>query len=156
MTTGTMRPQSMGERYCALFLGVLFLIVGIAGFVPALISLPGTAAANIPADVADPYAAGYGYVFGLFPTNLVHNLVHLIVGLLGIASYSTLRASRLYNRCFAIAYALIATMGFLPVAQTTFGLMPIFGNNVWLNASTAVAAAYFGFVIPSQAESQIS
>jgi hypothetical protein len=47
---------------------------------------------------------------------------------------------------FAIVYAASAIMGLLPFTNTTFGLMPIFGNNVWFNALTAAAAAYFGFV----------
>jgi hypothetical protein len=32
-------------------------------------------------------ANGYGYLFGLFPVNLVHNLFHLLIGLLGIGAY---------------------------------------------------------------------
>lgn len=143
--------ENMAERYCALALGVLFLLVGIAGFIPGLVSLPGGATSSVPVDVApDAYSAGYSYVFGLFPTNLLHNLVHCAVGLLGIASYTSSSSARLYNRGFAIAYALIAIMGLLPITKTTFGLMPIFGNNVWLNALTAAVAAYFGFAQPAQ------
>ena len=142
--------ENMAERYCALALGVLFLLVGIAGFIPALVSLPGGDTSSVPVDVApDAYSAGYSYVFGLFPTNLLHNLVHCFVGLLGIASYTSSSSARLYNRGFAIAYALIAIMGLLPITKTTFGLMPIFGNNVWFNALTAAVAAYFGFAQPA-------
>jgi hypothetical protein len=143
--------ENMAERYCALALGVLFLLVGVAGFIPALVSLPGGATSSVPVDVApSAYSAGYSYVFGLFPTNLLHNLVHCAVGLLGIVSYTSSSSARLYNRGFAIAYALIAIMGLLPITKTTFGLMPIFGNNVWFNALTAAVAAYFGFAQPTQ------
>jgi predicted membrane channel-forming protein YqfA (hemolysin III family) len=51
---------------------------------------------------------------------------------------------------FAIAYILIAVMGILPFTNTTFGLMPIFGNNVWFNALTAIAAGYYGLIIPNK------
>jgi hypothetical protein len=34
--------------------------------------------------------------------------------------------------------------------ETSFGLMPLFGNNVWLNALSAIATAYYGFVIPAK------
>jgi hypothetical protein len=47
-------------------------------------------------------------------------------------------------------------MGLLPMAQTTFGLMPIFGNNVWFNALTAAVAAYFGFFQPTQTRAQMN
>jgi hypothetical protein len=142
----------MSERYCALSIGILFAVVGVAGFVPSLVSLPGASAP----DMVDPsttnmLAAGYTYVFGLFPTNLLHNIVHIIVGSLGVVSFTSLGGARLFNRGFAIAYALIALMGLLPFANTTFGLMPIFGNNVWFNALTAAVAGYYGFVTSAQA-----
>ncbi len=139
------------ERYCALVIGVLFLILGIAGFIPAFVSLPGTTASYIPANMAHgAYSAGFGYVFGLFPTNFLHNLVHCAVGLLGIASYTNATSARLFNAAFAVAYIIIAIMGLLPFGKTMFGLMPIFGNNVWLNALTAIAAGYYGLIIPNK------
>jgi hypothetical protein len=147
---------NMAERYCALIIGILFAVVGIAGFLPGLVSLP-PAGAPVPVDASpNLYAAGFGYILGLFPTNLLHNIVRIIVGSLGIASYTSSGGARLYNRAFAIAYALIAIMGLLPIAQTTFGLMPIFGNNVWFNALTAAVAAYFGFVQPTQTMAQMN
>ena len=71
---------------------------------------------------------------------------------MGIAAASTGNA-KLYNRGFAISYVLIAVMGIIPLAQTTFGLMPIFGNNVWLNALSAVIAGYYGFLTDKPATS---
>ncbi|MBD2778447.1 DUF4383 domain-containing protein [Iningainema tapete] len=142
---------NMLERYCALIIGIVFLLLGVAGFIPGLVSLPGTTASYVPPDqTSSAYAMGFGYVFGLFPTNFLHNIVHCAVGLLGIASFTSLSGTRLFNLSFAITYILIAIMGLLPFANTTFGLMPVFGNNVWLNALTATAAAYYGIVIPSK------
>jgi hypothetical protein len=151
-----MNRENMGQRYCALIIGILFAVIGLAGFVPGLVSLPPTGAA-IPVETSpNIYSAGFGYLFGLFPTNLLHNIVHIVVGSLGIVAYTSSGGARLYNRGFAIAYALIAIMGLLPVAQTTFGLMPIFGNNVWFNALTATVAGYFGFVQPTQTMPQMN
>lgn len=139
------------ERYWALIVGMTFLILGIAGFIPALVSLPGTDVSYIPPGMAhSAYSLGFGNVFGLFPTNFLHNLVHCTVGLLGIASYNSLISARLFNRAFVVAYTAIAIMGLLPFTNTTFGLMPIFGNNVWFNALTALATAYYGIVIPAK------
>lgn len=144
----------MSERNCALILGVLFTVLGVAGFFPALVSLPSpdvAGAAPLSTAYGDAYVKGFGYLFGLFPTNLMHNLIRLSVGLLGMAAASkTVSGARLYNRFFAISYLLIAIMGLLPFANTTFGVMPIFGNNVWFNALTAAIAGYFGFVVPSK------
>lgn len=41
-------------------------------------------------------------------------------------------------------------MGLFPFSNTTFGLMPIYGNNVWLNGITAAIVAYFGFSKPTE------
>lgn len=143
----------MSERNCALILGIVFTVLGIAGFIPALVSFPSAEVAGtapLPINMGDTYVQGFGYLLGLFPINLMHNLVHLAVGIFGIAASTTLGGARLFNRFFAISYLLIAVMGLMPLARTTFGLMPIFGNNVWFNALTAIAAGYFGFAVPTQ------
>jgi len=70
----------MRTRYLALILGIVFLLIGILGFVPGLRSLP----SNAP-EIA--VTSGYGYLLGLFPINTLHNIVHLTVGLLGIAAF---------------------------------------------------------------------
>lgn len=146
-----MDKLNMAERYCALVIGILFLILGIAGFIPALLSVPGTNASYIPADVAPgAYSAGFGYLFGIFPTNFLHNLVHAAVGIFGIASYTSASSARVFNRFFAVSYILIAILGMIPAANTVFGLMPIFGGNVLLNGLTAVAALYYGIVLPAK------
>jgi hypothetical protein len=41
---------------------------------------------------------------------------------------------------------LLAILGLIPATNTMFGLVPIYGNDVWLHAGTALIAAYFGFV----------
>ncbi|GBE94423.1 DUF4383 domain-containing protein [Nostoc cycadae] len=145
------QTAKMVERYCALTIGILFLLLGLAGFTPALVSLPGTSESFVPLDASpNAYAAGFGYIFGLFPTNFLHNLVRCAVGLLGIASYNSAKSARLFNGTFAIAYLAIAIMGLLPFAKTFFGFMPLFGNNVWVNFLSAIASAYYGLVIPSK------
>lgn len=55
-----------------------------------------------------------------------------------------------YNQGFAIAYAAIVLFGLIPATNTTFGPMPIYGNNIWFNALTGVLAAYAGFAKPAE------
>jgi hypothetical protein len=65
------------ERLCALILGSIFLLVGIAGFLPGFMSFPGDAPVTevvVPRLISPD---GYGHVFGIFPTNFVHNAVTL-------------------------------------------------------------------------------
>ncbi len=148
-----------GEKRCALALGIIFTVIGIAGFIPDLVSLPAGAvgasgpitADEIPATAGANYAAaylrGFGYLFGLFPTNLLHNILHLAVGLFGLYSATGDRGAFNYNRFFAISYLGLAVLGLIPAANTLFGVMPIFGNNVWFNGVTGAIAAYYAFVV---------
>ncbi len=138
------------ERAVALILGIIFLTVGIAGFMPQFMSLPGSAPVG---DIYIPRLSssdGYGHLFGLFPANYIHNAVHIVVGLLGIAAATSFSGALVYNQGFAVIYAAIVIFGLLPITNTTFGFMPIYGNNVWFNALTGVLAAYAGFVKPAE------
>ena len=125
-------------RYFALVYGIVFLLVGIAGFVPGLMTPP-----QAGADVA--VATEFGRLFGLFPVNVLHNLVHLAFGIWGLAAYRTLSAARIYARSVAVIYAIFAVMGLIPRLNTTFGLIPLYGHDVWLHAMLALVAAYFGW-----------
>ncbi len=142
--------NSQGERRYSLILGIIFLFIGIAGFIPAFLTIPEQVGSDIPVNAAPSlYTLGFGYLFGLFPTNFAHNIVHCLVGVAGIAASTDDRGARAFCRIYAYLYALLAILGLIPFGHTLFGLMPIFGNNVWFNGLTALIAAYFGFVKPS-------
>ncbi len=135
----------MMTRYFALAAGIVYLLVGVLGFIPALNPVPGGTGPH--PDLA--VTAFYGHQLGLFPINILHNVVHLLIGLWGIASYRTLTGARMFARGLAIFYTLLAILGlpFMPgIIKTTFGLIPIYGADTLLHIGTAVVAAYFGFV----------
>lgn len=123
-------------RISALLLGILFLLLGIAGFVPGFVTLPAG---------HDAYL-GNGYLFGIFPTNYFHNAIGVLVGLWGIAAFTSLSGAIVFNRIFAIIYGAQAILGLLPFTNTLFGTMPLFGNNVWFSVIVAAIAFYFGYV----------
>jgi hypothetical protein len=89
---------------------------------------------------------GYGHALGLFPVNTLHNIVHLLFGVWGIVAYKSYGGSRSYFRVVAVVYGLLTILGLLEPTRTTFGLVPIYGNDVWLHALLALVAAYFGWV----------
>jgi hypothetical protein len=77
--------------------------------------------------------------------NVLHNVVHLLFGVWGMIAAASIDASRTYARSVAIVYAVLTLLGLIPATNTAFGLVPIYGNDVWLHALLAGVAAYFGF-----------
>lgn len=124
----------------ALVWGIVFLAAGIGGFVPGLTS---------PHEHPDVAVTSWlGLAFGLFPVNVLHNLVHILFGVWGLAASRSYDGSRFYARTVAISYALLTVMGLISVGRiyTTFGLIPLYGHDVWLHVLLALPAAYFGFM----------
>jgi hypothetical protein len=124
------------ETFARIF-GIVFLVVGVGGFVPGLTQ---------PHDHPNlAVEAASGMELGLFPVNALHNIVHILFGVWGLVAARTFSAARTYARVVAIAYALLTILGLIPATNTTFGLVPIYGHDVWLHALLAGVAAYFGF-----------
>lgn len=136
----------MKTRYFALVLGIGFLAVGILGFVPRLLTMP----EGQPALLIE---IGHGNLFGLFPVNILHNLVHLIFGVWGVVVWRSFAASRVYSRSVAVIYAVLTVMGLIPGLHTLFGLVPLHGNDIWLHAVITIAAGYFGYAPVASVES---
>jgi Domain of unknown function (DUF4383) len=128
----------MSTRTFALIFGIVFLAVGILGFVPGVVQ---------PLHPGHPDVAGNaGQLLGLFPVNELHNAVHILFGVWGLAASRSLGGSVNYARGVAIIYAVLTVAGLVPNLDTMFGLVPLYGNDVWLHAVLALVAAYFGWV----------
>lgn len=127
----------MSTRTFALLFGILFLAVGVLGFVPGMVQ---------PLHEGHPEVMGNaGQLLGLFPVNEVHNAVHILFGLWGLAASRSLGGSVTYARGVAIIYAVLTICGFIPALATGFGFVPLYGNDVWLHGLLALVAAYFGW-----------
>lgn len=122
--------------------GIIYILVGILGFVPG-ISPP------VPADVAQahPLLIGLGYnnVLGLFTVNAIHDLVHILVGIWALVAAASIGASRSFFRSITVVFVLLVVLGIIPATATLFGLAPLFGADVLLHVLTAVVAAYLGW-----------
>jgi len=121
----------------ALLVGLVYLVAGLLGMVPAMLTSP-------PADVPPAtFTILYGYLLGLFPANIMLSGMHLLVGIWGIIAARGHAA--LYARAVALLFGTLAVMGMIPILNTFFGWIPIHGHDVWLHGITAALAAYFGW-----------
>ena len=128
-------------RAFALLFGSAFVTAGVTGFLPGFTSGPPTGATNLE------ITAAYGYLLGIYPVNAVHNLLHLGFGIAGFAAYFGRLSIGRYARVVAVILGALAVMGMVPGLRTTFGLLPVFGHDIWLHSLEALIAGYVGFVV---------
>jgi Domain of unknown function (DUF4383) len=128
--------MSWAQRFALVF-GGIYLLVGILGFIPPLVS------GEIPGAIGGPFT---GYLIGLFAVNWFHNLAHLLIGAAGLATYRNPIGASTYALVIGVAYALLFLLGLLAQQVATLGgLLPL---NAWddlLHLLTAAVAlgAYF-------------
>lgn len=117
------------QRMAQIF-GVVFILVAILGFVASGTSMD-----------ADPETAAK--VLGLFPVNLLHNIVHLLFGIWGLAASRSFEGSVSYGKIGGVIYLVLAVLGV--VAPDGFGMVPLGGHDIWLHVVLGVALAAAGF-----------
>ena len=117
------------QKTAALF-GAVFLLVGIAGFL--------TTGTSMHADMETAPR-----LFGLFPVNALHNVVHLLFGVWGLAASRSFGGARSYAQITGVAYLGLAVLGF--IVPEFFGLIPIGGNDIWLHLLIGAVLTAVGF-----------
>ena len=123
----------------ALIFGIAYLLAGLLGLVPAALQPP-------PPDAPPThFTMLYGYLLGIFAVNVLLSAVHLAIGALGIAAWRGMTNPLVYARSIALLFGVLAVMGLIPGMSTLFGVLPLYGHNVWLHAGSAAIAAYFGW-----------
>ena len=82
------------NRLVALVIGLVLLLTGIIGFFVPVKS------------------GGVQELFGLFDVDTVHNLIHVVSGVLGIVA-AFMGWSRTFNRAFGIIYIVLGLLGLI-------------------------------------------
>jgi len=129
----------MNTATFALIFGIAYLGAGLLGLIPAALMPP-------PADAPPThFTLLYGYLLGLFPVNILHSAVHIAIGAWGLMAWRGMASAKVFARSLTLFYGALAVMGLIPGMNTLFGMLPMYGHDVWLHAGTAVVAAYFGW-----------
>jgi hypothetical protein len=129
----------MNAPVVARILGLLFLVAGVAGFVPWVAPAAPFGAPVISLDVA------YRMLAGIFPVNAAHDAIHLFFGIWGLLAGIRFGSAVLYCRVVALIYAVLVVLGAIPITGTLIGVAPIYGWDIALHAIAALLAAYGGF-----------
>jgi len=118
------------QKLAAVF-GVVFILVAIVGFLA-----PGGMAMQ-PTDPATAAKA-----LGIFPVNLLHNLVHLLFGIWGLAASRSWGGSRQFFVWGGTIYVVLTIAAF--ISPSGFGLVPIGGADIGLHCLLAIVMLAIG------------
>ena len=143
------QPLVVLTRYFALVVGAAFAAAGVAGFLPVFTLHPPSDAPQLLVNTSS------GLLLGLFPVNIVHNLFHFGWWIAGLLSSRTYPSALRFTRYFGVTLAVLTFMGLLPPLRTGFGLIPLYGHDIWLHGLEAVIAIYLGFVAPQKSQRPI-
>ena len=129
----------MNAPLIARVLGLLFIAAAVAGLLPWIAPVAPFDAVVVTLDMQ------YRMLFGLFPLNLGHDLVHLIFGIWGLVASRRFDGAVIYLRVLAWVYLVLVILGAIPITNTLFGIVPIYGWDVALHALIVLIAAYGGY-----------
>ncbi len=138
-TTSTVRAETMTPiQWIALVVGAVFILVGVAGFIPGLTqNLDAIAWAGNESDAS---------LLGVFDVSVLHNLVHLAFGLLGVAAA---RAS-IWARTFLIwggaTYLALAVYGMVIDRASAANFVPLNTADNWLHIGLGAGMVGLGLI----------
>ena len=136
-TAATSRRTNVQKA--ALAFGVVFLLVGILGFIPGVTS-----------NYDQLSFAGHhseAKLLGIFQVSALHNIVHLLFGLAGLAFSRTVSAARNYLIWGGVVYALLLLYGLFIGHDSAANFVPLNTADNWLHAFLAVAMIGSGFAL---------
>ena len=112
--------------------GIVFLAVGILGFVPGI--------------TKDEM------LLGTFHVNAVHSIIHIVSGAIFLfASMAGAAAASLWFKVFGLVYAVVAVLGFMNPNGPLLGMVSNNPADTWLHVGLAAAMLLIGFTAPKQA-----
>lgn len=120
----------------ALIVGIVFLVVGVAGFIPGLTH----SAEHLHGAGADSEAQ----LLGVFQVSVLHNLVHLLFGVAGLAAAVKPRLSRLYLVLGGLVYLILWIYGLIAVNNDQINFLPVNDADNWLHVGLATGMILLG------------
>jgi hypothetical protein len=118
----------------ALLFGVVFLLVGILGFIPGITS-------DAPGDFAGDESEAE--LLGLFQVSVLHNIVHLLFGIAGLALARTWDGARNFLIGGGVVYLLLWVLGLIGLADW----VPVNSADNWLHFVLGVAMVGAGYLL---------
>ena len=130
----------------ALVVGVVFLLVEILGFVPGITS-----------HYSDMTFAGHNSMaklLGIFMVSVLHNIVHLLFGIVGIAIARTAKAAKTYLIAGGVIYLVLWLYGLVIDKMSSANFVPINTADNWLHFALGVGMIGLGVALGRRVATQ--
>jgi Domain of unknown function (DUF4383) len=137
MTTST--RQTHPVRLAATVVAAVFLVVGIAGFIP-----------GITTDYDGMTFAGHestAMLLGVFHVSILHNIVHLLFGVVGLVMARTVSGAVGFLIGGGVVYAILWIYGLVIDHNSAANFVPVNGADNWLHLVLAIAMIGLGLAL---------
>ncbi|SDD89052.1 DUF4383 domain-containing protein [Streptomyces prasinopilosus] len=123
----------------ALLVGLVFLLVGVLGFIPGVTTDYGTM----------EFAAHHSEakLLGVFQVSVLHNLVHLAFGVAGLALSRTASQARLYLLGGGAVYLVLWLYGLIIDQDSAANFVPLNTADNWLHLFLGLGMIALGVVL---------
>ena len=129
-------------RNAAKAVGAVFLLVGILGFVP------GITQDIYPLNLFNhsPEAKDHALLLGIFEVSVLHNIVHLLFGVAGLAMAKNYKSATSYLIGGGVIYLLLTVYGALIDHKSDANFVPFNTADNWLHLLLGLAMIALGLI----------
>lgn len=128
-------------QLAAMAVGAVFLLVGVLGFVP-----------GITTNYDQLSFAGHeseALLLGVFQVSILHNLVHLLFGVAGLAMARTLSGARAFLIGGGVIYLVLWLYGLFIDHHSAANFVPVNGADNWLHLFLGLGMIALGLLVAS-------
>ena len=123
----------------ALIVGIVFLVVGIAGFIPGLTS-------GVDTMTFAGHESG-ALLLGVFQVSILHNIVHLLFGIAGVAFARSAAGSRNFLIWGGVVYLVLWVYGLIVTGDQPANFVPMNAADNWLHLVLGVGMVLLGIFV---------
>lgn len=137
--TDTATARRTAVQTAAAAVGAVFLLVGVLGFVPGITS-----------DFGDLSFASHhseAKLLGLFQVSVLHNIVHLLFGIAGLALSRTWSSARGYLIGGGAIYLVLWLYGLVIDKESAANFVPVNSADDWLHFVLGAGMIAVGLVL---------
>lgn len=123
-------------------MGTVFILVGIAGFIPGLTHSAEHLQAAGPGSEA--------LLLGVFQVSVLHNIVHFGYGVWGLIAAVSAPASRIFLIIGGLIYLVLWIYGLIAVGNDQLNFVPFNEADNWLHLGLAIGMVALGAFMRSE------